>query len=239
MITPMRFKIDRNSNEYLSTARFYSDPALWLFLLTGGRGIGKTTNLVGDAINDFMKNGNEFVYVRRYKTELDKCKELLQPIVTDTKTKSIGKGIFQYECNKVRIGYACALSMQSSFKSGVDFSKVNTVIYDEAILMPGSIRYLPNEVTAFLELLSTIFRTRTGYRVFVLGNNADMFNPYHAYFEIPRFAGRYVDRARGICCEELQHRAALMEVEKKTPLYRLTADTEYGASTTATRCSRT
>ena len=229
MITPMKWKIDRCSSEYLNTARFYSDPALWLFMLTGGRGIGKTTNLVADAINDFMKNGNEFVYVRRYKTELDKCKELLQPIVTDTKVKSIGKGIFQYECSKVRIGYACALSMQSSFKSGIDFSKVNTVIFDEALLLPGSVRYLPNEVTCFLELLSTIFRTRKGYRVFIIGNNTDMFNPYHAYFEIPRFEGRYIDRKRGICCEDLKHKQALLEKEQETPLYRLTADTEYGA----------
>lgn len=228
MITPMKFKIDRNSTTYLNTKRFYSDPMMWLFLLTGGRGIGKTTNLTADAISDFMKNGNEFAYVRRYKTELAKCKELLQPIVSETDTKAIGNGIFQYQCHKVRIGYGLALSLQASFKSGVDFSKVSTLIFDEAILMPGSSRYLPNEVTMFLELLSTVFRTRKNYRVFILGNNADLFNPYNAYFNIPRFTDVYKDRARGIWCENLKHSASLLLKEEETPLHRLTADTDYG-----------
>lgn len=228
MITPMKWKIDRNSPIYLNTNRFYSDPKLWLFLVTGGRGIGKTTNFVADCIDDFMKNGDEFVYVRRYKTEIVKCKELLQPIVTDTDTKAIGNGIFQYQCKKVRIGYGCALSLQASFKSGVDFSKVKTLIYDEAILMPGSIRYLPNEVTLFLELLSTVFRTRKDYKVFVLGNNADLFNPYCAYFNIPRYDTQYIDRDRGIMCQNLKHSAKLLSVEEQTPLYRLTKDTDYG-----------
>lgn len=227
MDTPMKWKIDRQTRTYLNTNRFYSDPMVWLFMLTGGRGIGKTTNIVADCIDDYKKRGNEFVYVRRYKTEIVKCKELLQPIVTDTDIKGIGNGIFQYQCKKVRIGYGCALSLQASFKSGIDFSKVHTIVFDEAILMPGG-RYLPNEATVFLELLSTIVRTRTDYRVFILGNNADLFNPYYEYFNIPRFDNRYVDRERGICCEMLTHRPSLLEREKQTPLYRLTKDTEYG-----------
>ncbi len=223
----MQWKIDRQTNTYLNTNRFYSDPRLWMFMLTGGRGIGKTTNIVADCVDDFKKRGNEFVYVRRYKTEIVKCKELLQPIVTDTSVKGIGNGIFQYECKKVRIGYGCALSLQSSYKSGIDFSKVNTIVFDEAILMPGG-RYLPEECTMFLELLSTIVRARTGYRVFILGNNLDLFNPYYAYFDIPRFEDRFVDRERGICCENLKHREELLKKEQETPLYRLTKDTEYG-----------
>lgn len=224
----MKWKIDRQSSVYLNTNRFYSDPMLWLFMLTGGRGIGKTTNIVADCIDDFKKRGNEFVYIRRYKTEIVKCKELLQPIVSDTGTKGIGNGIFQYECKKVRIGYGCALSLQASYKSGIDFSKVNTIVFDEAILMPGG-RYLPNECTMFLELLSTIVRTRQGYRVFILGNNLDLFNPYYAYFNIPRFDDRFIDRERGICCENLKHRDELIKKEQETPLYRLTKNTEYGA----------
>lgn len=223
----MQWKIDRQTKTYLNTNRFYSDPKVWMFMLTGGRGIGKTTNIVADCIDDFKKRGNEFVYVRRYKTEIVKCKELLQPIVSDTNIKGIGNGIFQYECKKVRIGYGCALSLQASYKSGIDFSKVNTIVFDEAILMPGG-RYLPNECTTFLELLSTIVRTRVGYRVFILGNNLDLFNPYYEYFNIPRFEDRYVDRERGICCENLKHRDELIKKEQETPLYRLTKGTEYG-----------
>lgn len=226
----MKFRFDDDYDKYLNPNRFYSYDNINTYILIGGRGIGKTTGFVKKCIKDFMKTGGEFVYCRRYKTEIMKAKDLLQPIVSGTSVKSIGNGIFAYTHDKVRIGYGVALSLQQSYKSGVDFSRVNTLIYDEAILHVNSTtRYLNDELTALFELISTIFRTRDNYRIFILGNNADMFNPYFAYFNVPKFEGSYMDKQRGLYCELLQNKPQLIEAEQKTPLYRLVNDTPYGA----------
>lgn len=225
----LTYKFEDDYQAFLNPARFYSDPDLSMYILIGGRGIGKTTGFVKNCLRRWVSKDEEFVYCRRYKTEMMKTKDLLSPIVEGCNTKGIGNGIFQYQYNKVRIGYSVALSMQQSFKSGVDFSKVGTLIYDEALIEEGAqMRYLPHEINALLELISTIFRFRTGYHVFVLSNNADMFNPYFAYFNLPKFKDRYIDKSRALYAEMLPNKAALMKIEEKTPLYRLTKGTAYG-----------
>ena len=212
-----------NANKYWSFGDDYS-----LFMLTGGRGIGKTTGLAAKSVLEYMKNGTEFVYVRRYITELRKAKSLLDPIINKVKTVGRGNGAVQWEVDKKRIGYGVALTAQQSLKSGFDFSNVNILIYDEAILpRGGSYRYLSNEVEMFLELCSTVFRDRKGYKIFILGNNADMFNPYHAYFNIPKFETTFKNKARGIYCELAKNSPKLLKKEQETPLFKLTQGTAY------------
>ena len=41
----------------------------------GERGVGKSFSAKKFVINDYLKNGNEFVYIRRYKTELETAYE--------------------------------------------------------------------------------------------------------------------------------------------------------------------
>ena len=226
----MSFRFEDDYSKYLNPNRFYSYQNIHTFILIGGRGIGKTTGFVKKSVRNFMKNGEEFVYCRRYKTEIMKAKELLDPIVSGVKTQSIGNGIFSYVHDKVRLGYGCCLSLQQSYKSGINFSRVTTLIYDEAILYSNSRnRYLSDELVALFELISTIFRTRTDYRIFILGNNADMFNPYFAYFNVPRFEDSYIDKNRGLYCELLKNKPELLKQEEETPLYRLVNGTPYGA----------
>ena len=221
-------KIKPDFVKYVNVNRWFSYQELSTFLIIGGRGIGKTTGLNIWDIGDFIKNGNEFVYVRRYIEELKKCKSMLDPLVNQIQVRGLSRGIFQWEHNKTRIGYGLALTAQGSFKSGVDFTKVNTMIFDEAILpRGGAYRYLDNEIEMLLELISTVFRDRTGYRIFILGNNADIFNPYFDYFKVPPFERTYIDADRGLYCELAKNSAVLLEEEKKTPLYRLTKGTQY------------
>ena len=213
-----------NANKYWSFGDDYS-----VFMITGGRGIGKTTGLVAKSILEYMNKGTEFVYARRYITELKKAKTLLDPIINKVKTIGRGNGAVQWNVGNTRIGYGVALTAQQSLKSGFDFSRVNILIYDEAILpRGGSFRYLANEVEMFLELCSTIFRDRTGYKIFILGNNADMFNPFHSYFNIPTFTNTFKDKSRGIYCELARNSEKLLEKESHTPLYKLTSGTAYG-----------
>ena len=222
-------KIKEDFKKYVNVNRWFSYDYLHFYLIIGGRGIGKTTGMNIHNVKDFIKNGNEFVYCRRYITELKKAKSMLPALVNNCKCVGLGHGLLQWEVNKTRIGYGVALTAQQTLKSGVDFSRVHTLIYDECILPNGgSYRYLSNEIEMLFELISTIFRDREDYNIILIGNNADMFNPYFAYFNIPRFENIYIDKERGIYCELCKNSAELMEAEKRTPLYKLTKGTSYG-----------
>lgn len=228
----VQFKIQLDNKHY-NFNRLYSFANIDVFIITGGRGIGKTTGALVKALQNFRKNDEQFVYARRYRTELDKkSEEILRPILkTKYITKPLGKGAFEYVINNKRVGFALAVSLQQTYKSGFDFSKVTTIIYDEATLQRGGMyRYLKNEIEQFFELISTITRTRTNYKVFILGNNIDIFNPYNEYFNIPSSLKNniYIDNDRGLYYELAGTKPELLEEEKLTPLYRLTKNTAYG-----------
>ena len=226
--TKIELKIKPDYKKYVNVNRWFSYPCAF-YLIIGGRGIGKTTGLNIWNIGDFIKNGNEFLYVRRYITELKKTKTMFDPIINNSVTvQGLSHGLFEWRVGKTRIGYGGALTAQQTFKSGVDFSKVTTLVYDEAILpRGGSYRYLENEIEMLFELISTVFRDRVGYRVFILGNNADIFNPFFDYFKIPKFDKQYIDVERGLYCELAKNSAVLLEAEQQTPLYKLTKGTQY------------
>lgn len=214
---------------FYNVPRLYSYSDLSFFIIIGGRGIGKTTGIAFQLLSDYVKRGYQFVYVRRYIQELPKAEDLFSKIAPSIKiVKGKGRGIYMYTYNKKVIGFAVALTIHTTLKSGINFDRVQTMVYDEAILERGSpYRYLGNEMHAYHELISTIFRHRKGYRVFVLGNNADIFNPYWEYYNIPTFEGIYIDKSRALYCEKAKNSAKLMEIEQETPLYKLTKGTEY------------
>lgn len=221
-------KIKPDFTKYVNVNRWFSYPCNF-YIIIGGRGIGKTTGMNIHNVGSYIKSGSEFVYCRRYITELKKAKSLLNPLVNDVKTQGMGNGLVAWNVKGVRLGYGVALTGQQTLKSGVDFTKCDVLVFDEAILpTKGSYKYLPNEVEMLFELISTVFRDRKNYKVFILGNNADIFNPYFAYFNIPRFERQYIDRERGIYCELCQNSPALLEAESQTPLYKLTKGTTYG-----------
>ena len=67
----------------MSSKKFYYDydkvlgfNATFNFLVTS-RGLGKTFNGLVMCVKDFLKNGNEFIYLRRYKTEISSASKKL------------------------------------------------------------------------------------------------------------------------------------------------------------------
>lgn len=232
-----KYLLTLDFEQYYNPHRLNSYQDCWLYLLIGGRGIGKTTGLSSVLLDSFFKRNEEFVYVRRYKEEIKKAKSLFDKFLPNVVIRGIGEGVYEYCIREIiddkpkltRMGFGIALTVQQSVKSGVDFSKVKRVVYDECIVRYKSlVRYLSNEVEDLLELLSTIFRERTDYKVYLIGNNADIFNPYFSYFNIPKFDNIYVDKKRGIYVEFCKNNPKFMEHAKQTPLYRLTQGTAYG-----------
>ncbi len=201
---------------------------IFMNICMGGRGIGKTEQSIGWSLNNFKDTGEEFIYCRRFKTECAGSKDICSNWLDDVKFIGDRNGGGQYHWHGNRLGYNIPLSVASNYKSGFDFSKVTTIIYDEAIINPtGMQHYLHNEVEALLELCSTVFRHRTNVRVIVLGNNLVFFNPFCEFFNIKVMNGKYVDRERSIKVMYSKDSAKLRKIEEDTPLFKLTKGTPY------------
>lgn len=159
----------------------------YLNILIGGRGIGKTYQLKKYVIEQYLKSKKQFVWVRRYKTEI---KEATDGFFTKHKNNYPGhkfsiRGKTAYIDGK-QAGRFIALTNADILKGSDDFSAVTTIVYDEFIIDNKSSfrRYLPNELRVFTDLQETIFRTRQDGKVFMLANALSMVNPYCLAFGI-------------------------------------------------------
>ena len=159
----------------------------YLNILIGGRGIGKTYQLKKYVIEQFIKSKKQFVWLRRYKTEI---KEATDGFFTKHKNnypnhKFEIKGKTAY-IDGEQAGRFIALTNADILKGSDDFSSVTTIVYDEFIIDNKSSfrRYLPNELRVFTDLQETIFRTRQDGKVFMLANALSMVNPYCLAFGI-------------------------------------------------------
>ena len=159
--------------------------AMFNFVI-GERGVGKTFGIKDYCIKRFLKYGDEFVYLRRYKTELAEC--------CGSTTKFFGAHMeffpehkFKVEGQKLMIdkkvaGYALPLSVANILKS-TSFERVKIIIFDEFIIDKGNYHYLQNEVEQMLDLVETVARLRD-IKVFFLGNAISITNPYFTYFDL-------------------------------------------------------
>lgn len=220
-------KLNNNNDIYYNCIKCYSYN-YFMNIIIGGRGIGKTTSFLIQALQNVARD-EEFIYLRRYKPELQEFvdKDKLNTITDGVGYKG-GKEGYTFFVEKQVIGYGITLSTASKYKS-TNFEKVSLIIFDEAILPIGSMyKYLRDEMFTLLEFISTVFRTRKNGKVIILGNNLDVFNPFFAYFAVPTFETIWTDKNRSIYCELPKNSPKLLEMEQETGLYKLTQGTNYG-----------
>ena len=167
---------------YYSRNDLLSYNALFNFVV-GSRGTGKTYSFKDWAINDFLKNGYQFVYVRRYKTEFKDIGNFFDDIMKKYPEHEfkVGKGKFIIDGQVA--GFYIPLSTSITKKS-VAYPNVNKIGFDEFILEKSTIHYLPNEVNAFLGLYETIARDRNNVRVLFMANSVTLINPYFLFFDL-------------------------------------------------------
>ena len=218
----------KNDGIHFDCTKYYSYDA-FIGIIDGGRGVGKTTTFCKQGILNCDK-GEQFIYLRRYKPEIREFvkKDSLAPIIDNVMYKGDGSGGYIMNFEDVTLGYCIPLSTARAHKS-VDFSKVTLIIYDEGIVrQTAAYRYLHDEVIELLEFISTVVRTRKNVKVVILGNNEDLFSPYHSFWDIPAFEKVYYDRKRKIYCEHVPTSPQLLELEKETGLYAAISGTSYG-----------
>lgn len=196
--------------------------------IIGNRGSGKTFSFKKWAVDDFLNNGNQFIYLRRYKTELKGLHffDQISGEYPNVKFEDKGSNLF---INKKLAGYALPLSTAITIKSK-SFEDVNKMCFDEFMIEEGNYRYLPNEVQAFLDFYETCNRLRMDGRkditVFFLSNAISLYNPYFTYFNIKFQKGKNTFR-KGDLYAEVYLNEEYVKEKQKSRFGRLIAGTEY------------
>ena len=177
------------SSFYYNFDKLFSFNFLVAFVITE-RGLGKTFGSKVAMLKKFLKTGEQFIYIRRYKTELDSA---LATFWSDLQSNGFfedydlrvkkSKMLTEFTCNGEVCGYAVPLSTANILKSTA-FPKVKTIIFDEFLIDDAGVyKYLKNEVNLVLDLMETVFRLRDGQIIF-LGNAISITNPYFAYWDL-------------------------------------------------------
>lgn len=223
-------------NIYYNYDRLFSYNFLIAFVI-GERGVGKSFNAKVAVLNKFLKTGEQFIYIRRYKTELDTA---LATFWNDLQNNGYfedyklevrkSKMLTEFKCNSKVCGYAVPLSTANILKSTA-FPKVGTIVFDEFLLdNAGTYRYLKNEVTLLLDVIETVFRLRDG-KTILLGNALNVHaSPYFAYWnlELPNDDKEFRTFNDGAIVVNYIRNLEYREAKKKSRFGRLIDGTEYG-----------
>lgn len=149
-----------------------------ILFLIGARNNGKSYQSKDYVYNDFLKNGNEFIYLRRFQYEAVKSKANMyfenMPFADEI---TAGVKIFQRtsEGKKERIGHYLDLQNSEKMLKSIAFPKVNTIIFEECLTKDY---YLDNETSLLENLISTVYRERETGKIILIGNLVSPFNPY-------------------------------------------------------------
>lgn len=208
-----------NEKTYYSLDRLLSYGAMFN-IAVGARGLGKTYACKKRAIRRALDGGEEFVYLRRFQTELKHVSTFFNDIrgefpewelsVDGRKAKARPTGS---DGEWTTIGYFLALTAGATLKS-VSYPNVCTLIFDEFIIEEGTRHYLPAEVDTFLDLYSTIDRNNDRVKVFMLSNAVRCVNPYFIEWRIQ--TGKAFQRRGGgyLVCELIDNEAFAGEVSR-------------------------
>lgn len=174
---------------------FKAYPECQYYVIIGERSNGKTFSTLDYCIENYVKTGETFAYVRRFAEDVKKSMmnqlfsghENLGRIseLTDGEWTNIDctaaafRFMRQDEERKTPtysdpIGYVFSLAQSQRYKS-ISYPTVSTIVFDEFMSRNG---YIPNEFALFTELLSTIIRQRENVRIVMLGNTVNRYSPY-------------------------------------------------------------
>ena len=226
-----------NNDIYFTLQKILSYNALLNFII-GERGVGKSYDAKKFVAKRFINKNKQFVYLRRYKTELQKAmknnkfwEQILN--VKDPEMKELmKKHTFSNEKDTMYIdsklcGYAIPLSVANILKSST-FDNVDTIIFDEFIIDKGNYHYLQNEVIQLLDVIETVARLRD-IRVIFLGNAISITNPYFTFFELSLPYKTDIKTFKdGLIAVQYIKNLKYREVKKSTRFGQLIKDTEYG-----------
>ena len=226
-------------DKYWDVDRTLSHNCLFNFIISA-RGGGKSYGSLKRVVDNYLKgkrNGRrrEFVYVRRTEEEMrslciSRGGRLFNAVRREFPGHVLTAEAKLMSCDKDVFGYALPLSTAHKAKSD-SFPFVDTIIFDEFIAPKGG-RYLPDEITKFLELYETVARPGTDHpdvTVLFLGNAVSQTNPYFEYFRLAfPYAGEFrkFGANKDILVQDVSV-PVLQEAKKQTRFGRIIDGSEY------------
>lgn len=174
---------------YYDLSKVLSYNAVYNFI-AGARGLGKTYSAKKRSIKRFIKTGDMFIYLRRYKEEIRDAKTSFFADISHefpgwdfrvirNEAQGKPKGSKEWQV----MGYFAQLSTAQRLKS-VSYPRVTTIIFDEFIIEKGMIRYLSNEFSVFNNFYNTVDRWKDKTTVLFLANSVSIDNPYFIGLDI-------------------------------------------------------
>ena len=222
-------------NLYYNFDKLFSYSKALLLFVIGERGVGKTFNAKVAVLKKYLKTGEQFIYIRRYKTELDSA---LATFWSDLQSNGYfedydlqvkkSKMLTTFLCNGEVCGYAVPLSTANILKSTA-FPLVKTIIFDEFLIDDGGLyKYLKNEVNLMLDLIETVGRLRD-VQVIFLGNAISVTNPYFAYWDLDLpYNSEFKSFKDGMIVVNYIKNEEYRKVKKESKFGKLIEGTNYG-----------
>jgi len=165
-------------------------------VIFGERSNGKTYALLLKGLKEYVKNGSQMGYVRRWKEDITgrRASNLFAGLNTNKEVEKLTNGAFTgvhywagkfYLCNYTEAGkpiyadsdiiaYTFALSDGEHDKS-TSFPNIKLIIFDEFLT---NRTYLNDEFVLFMNTVSTIVRRREDVKIYMLGNTVNKYCPY-------------------------------------------------------------
>lgn len=203
-------------------------------IILGPRGDGKTFAAKEQAIRNAINRGEQFIYLRRYKTELVSRTSFFDDIrfkFPDHELMVKGHEALMKRPGEKKwetIGYFIALS-NSQQKKSVPYPRVTLIIFDEFLIDKGAVHYLPGEDRAFLDFLSTVDRYQDKTRAVLISNTVSIMNPYfHAWGIQPSTEKEWFTDKTGFVVAHFIKDHVFAEQVRQTKLGAFIAETEYG-----------
>lgn len=195
------------------------------YFIVGGRSQGKTYSFKKWAINSFLKNKSQFVYLRRYETDFKKIELFFDDMGTENYSCKFKVSANTFFINDEIAGYYFPLTSAQSLKS-TPFPRVQRILLDEFILEDGFQHYIPNEVFSTLSLYDTISRDRD-IPMFFMSNAVKFNNPYFNYFKLNKAYNGNIMTKDEIYLEIIENER-FTAARKQTRFGKLINNTSYG-----------
>jgi hypothetical protein len=182
----------KNKRHWYDVRPVLSYNALYNFII-GLRNSGKTYAFKVMCVDNFLKRGKQFIWLRRQVNESEEAIKGFFDAIADNDYLNSEYGEIKYfikgnelYINDKKAGEVLALAQSQLYKSR-EFKEVYNIVFDEFISEGTRRAYLPNEADVLNGIVLTIARHKEGVRVFMLGNSVKFNNPYMTYFKIKPF----------------------------------------------------
>ena len=167
-------------------------------VIIGKRSNGKTYSILKKILTNYVENGKQGAYVRRYREDFKgkRGDTLFDSLVADNVILQLTDGKWtnvRYYSDRWYLArvdeesgrlipdsepfcYGFSLASMEHDKS-TSYPNITTIFFDEFISRIG---YLPNEFLLFMNVISTIVRQRNDVTIYMGGNTVNKYCPYFA-----------------------------------------------------------